>query len=294
MIDQLAVKKDEVKPTSARRIELLDELHAEYVNYTVERRAKCEKFMQDSQGKLRLEILDQTNVDSFKESLLALKRGSYLRDDEIALITSKVTPRDFVMGLLRYEATKEAKHLEKIAEDSGIELKRMKILADFLLSAFPYEELLALQYLAHPQDRPCILYDNGGGNYQPLSNLSVGQKCTAMLIMALSDGTMPIVIDQPEDSLDIRSIWDDVCIKLRGCKERRQFIFTTHNSSLAVASDTDCYLVLEGDATNGKIMHVGAMDRSPIGAEVMKYLEGGPETYQMKYEKYGPAKTPPK
>jgi ABC-type cobalamin/Fe3+-siderophores transport system ATPase subunit len=107
-----------------------------------------------------------------------------------------------------------------------------------------------------------------------------------MLIMALSDGTMPIVIDQPEDSLDIRSIWDDVCKKLRGGKEHRQFIFTTHNSSLAVASDTDCYLILEGDANHGKIVHVGAMDHPPVAPEVLKYLEGGPDTYQMKFEKY--------
>jgi len=289
-LDHLAAKKDDVKPTSKRRDELLDGLQAEYAAYTSERRAKCEKFMLDSQGKLRLQILDQSNVDAFRESLLALKRGSYLRDDEIATITAKVSPRDFVIALLRYEATKEAKHLAKVAADSGIELKRMKILADFLLSAIPYEALLALQYRAHPQDRPLILYDIGGGNFQPLSDVSVGQKCTAMLIMALSDGTMPIVIDQPEDSLDIRSIWDDVCMKLRGGKERRQFIFTTHNSSLAVASDTDCYLVLEGDASHGKIVHVGAMDHPPVGPEVMKYLEGGPDTYLMKYEKYGSAR----
>ena len=90
--------------------------------------------------------------------------------------------------------------MAKVSTDSNIELKRMKILADFLLSAIPYEDLLALQYKAHPQDRPLILYEIGGGTFQPLSDVSVGQKCTAMLIMALSDGTMPIVIDQPEDS----------------------------------------------------------------------------------------------
>ena len=151
----------------------------------------------------------------------------------------------------------------------------------------PYESLLALQYRALPQDRPSILYDIGGGQFQSIADISVGQKCTAMLIMALSDGTMPIVIDQPEDSLDIRSIWDDVCLKLRESKELRQFIFTTHNSSLAVASDTDCYLILEGDANHGKIVHIGAMDHQPITSEVMRYLEGGDDTYKIKFKKYG-------
>ena len=286
-LEAVGARKDEVAPTSKKRNELLDALQQEYTSYTQERKAKCEKFMIDSGGKLRLQILDQSNVERFKESLISLKRGSYLRDDEISIITSKVNPRDFMMALLRYEATKESKHLQGVSEASGIDIKRMKILADFLLSTIPYEELLALQYRAQPQDRPAILYDIGSGNFQPLANISVGQKCTAMLLMALSDGMMPIVIDQPEDSLDIRSIWDDVCKKLREGKEKRQFIFTTHNSSLAVASDTDCFLILEGDALHGQVVHFGSMDHSPVSEQVIQYLEGGIETYSLKYEKYG-------
>ncbi len=286
-MELVSAKKEGVKNISKRRDELLGALQQEYANYTLERKAKCEKFMHDSGEKLKLRILDQSNVQQFNDSLLSLKRGSYLRDDEIVTITAKVNPRDFMISLLRYDATKETKFLQGVSELSGIELKRMKILADFLLSTIPYEQLLALQYEAQPQDRPEILYDNGGGNFQPLAKVSVGQKCTAMLLMALSDGKMPIVIDQPEDSLDIRSIWDDMCTKLRAGKEKRQFIFTTHNSSLAVASDTDCYLVLEGDASHGHLIHAGSMDHSPLDDEVIKYLEGGRSTYSLKYHKYG-------
>jgi len=107
-----------------------------------------------------------------------------------------------------------------------------------------------------------------------------------MLIMALSDGTMPIVIDQPEDSLDIRSIWEDMCAKLRTGKEGRQFVFTTHSSSLAVASDTDKYIVLEADATVGKVVFTGAIDTEAVREQVIEYLEGGVPTYRSKYLKY--------
>lgn len=284
-------KKDQVMQISKKRNELLDELQNIYYQYSKERKDKCTKFMQDSDGKLQLHILDESNAEKFKDSLLSLKRGSYLKDEEIATITSRVSPRDFVIALLRYDATKETKHLESVAIASSINLSRMKLLADFLLNAIPYEELLALQYKAHPQDRPEILYNIGGGNYQSITNISVGQKCTAMLLMALSDGIMPIVIDQPEDSLDIRTIWEDVCKKVRGGKEKRQFIFTTHNSSVAVASDTDSYLVIEGDASKGKIVHSGSMDHQPISEEVMRYLEGGSDTYRLKFRKYsGPKK----
>ncbi len=285
-IEQLEARKREVPEISKRRNELLDSLQAQYESYTSERKLKCEKFQTDSGGKLKLNILGSSNVDEFRNSLLSLKRGSYLRDEEITTITSSVSPREFVISLLRYDATKEAKHLQSVAAASQIGLARMKTLADFLLSSIPYESLLALQYKAIPQDRPEILYNIGNETYQPLAEISVGQKCTAMLLMALSEGTMPIVIDQPEDSLDIRSIWEDMCAKLRTGKQYRQFIFTTHNSSLAVASDTDCYMVIEGDASRGHIVHAGSMDHNPMTSEVLKYLEGGKETYDLKSKKY--------
>jgi len=280
-------KKEQVPDISKERESLLDSLQKEYEEYTSERQKKCAKFQADSRGRLKLRILGYSNVDEFRSRLLALKRGSYLREDEIEAICSHIRPRDFVISLLRYHALGKTSWLEERAKDAGIDLHRMKTLADFLSDAIPYEESLALQYKAHPQDRPEILYNIGDGDYQPLAKVSVGQKCTAMLIIALSDGIMPIVIDQPEDSLDIRSIWDDMCLKLRAGKEKRQFIFTTHNSSLAVASDTDCYLILEGSASHGEVVHIGAMDHQPISEEVLKYLEGGLRTYDQKYSKYG-------
>ncbi len=279
-------KKKEAPDISKQRNDLLDQLESQYDQYTKERQAKCAKFQSDSGDKLKLKILDSKNADEFRNRLLSLKRGSYLRDEEIGAITSVVPPRDFVISLLRYEASKETKHLKEIAQSSAIDLARMKTLADFLLVSISSGDLLALQYKAIPQDRPEILYNVGNGSYQPLSAISVGQKCTAMLLMALSEGTMPIIIDQPEDSLDIKSIWEDMCMKLRIGKKSRQFIFTTHNSSLAVASDTDCYLIIEADATHGKIVNSGSMDHPPLRDEVLRYLEGGEDTYLLKSKKY--------
>ena len=280
-------KKEQLSDINKGREALLDSLHSEYEEYTRERQEKCAAFQTDSHGRLTLRILGSSNVEEFRNRLLGLKRGSYLREEEIDGICLSIRPRDFVLSLLRYDATGKTLHLEERAKEGGIDLDRMKTLADFLLNVIPYEELLALQYRAHPQDRPEILYNIGEGDFQPLARVSVGQKCTAMLIMALSDGIMPIVIDQPEDSLDIRSIWDDMCLKLRVGKESRQFIFSTHNSSLAVASDTDCYLIMEGTASGGRVVHVGSMDHQPVGGEVLKYLEGGPTTYDLKFAKYG-------
>jgi hypothetical protein len=68
---------------------------------------------------------------------------------------------------------------------------------------------------------------------------------------------------------DIRSVWEDICIRIRKGKERRQFIFTMHNSSLAVASDSDKFLIVEGSADKGRVVFSGSMDHQPLSDEVL-------------------------
>ena len=74
---------------------------------------------------------------------------------------------------------------------------------------------------------------------------------------------------------------------IRKGKENRQFIFTTHNSCLAVASDTDKFTIVESDANKGRVVLSGALESGPIKEEVIRYLEGGRRTYRTTAVKYG-------
>ena len=78
-----------------------------------------------------------------------------------------------------------------------------------------------------------------------------------------------------------------MCKKIRNYKDNRQFIFTTHNSSLAVASDTDKYIVINSNARRGEIVNTGALDTKETKENVVNYLEGKEDTYVRKYNKYG-------
>src|SRR5690606_23684942 len=115
-----AAKKESVRETSSKRNEMLDALRDSYAEYTAERKAKCEKFQEDSGGKLQLRILDSSNTEEFRNKLLSLKRGSYLREDDIHAICDAINPRDFVIGLLRFQAMRTASHLEALAEAAKI------------------------------------------------------------------------------------------------------------------------------------------------------------------------------
>ncbi|HXO43335.1 MAG TPA: PHP domain-containing protein [Thermoanaerobaculia bacterium] len=283
---RLAGLSDRMRDVYKARQAAVQALKKVYAQYTQERVERCAAIEGETAGRLRIRIASASNVDGFRRRLIELKRGSHFREADIDRLSEKIDPGEFSIALIRFALTGSSDKLEEISRASGIDLPRVQVLAEFLVSAHSYENLLALEYKAVPQDRPEITYDVGGGRFEPLRRLSVGQKCTALLMIAMTDGRMPIVIDQPEDSLDIRSIWDDICLKLRRGKERRQFIFTTHNSSLAVASDSDKFIIMEGSADQGRIVFSGSMDHEPVSEEVIKYLEGGPATYRSKYGKY--------
>lgn len=279
-------KSGHLKEIAGQRSSLLKELQGSYQRYTQERRERCKTIEKESAGRLQVNLHESSNVDEFRNRLRSLKRGSHFKDAEIDKLCATVTPAMLVRGLINFVLSGKAEHLEEIVNKSELSAERIRGLAEFLIASCPYEQLLSLPYEAMPEDRPEIRYNVGDNTYEPLESLSVGQKCTAMLIIALSDGSRPIIIDQPEDSLDIRSVWDDICLKIRRGKEHRQFIFTTHNSSLAVASDTDKFTVVEGGASRGRVIFSGSMDHPPISDEVIKYLEGGLHTYRRKFDKY--------
>ena len=147
-------------------------------------------------------------------------------------------------------------------------------------------QLLSIPYKSMPEDVPEILYQKEDGNYYPLDELSVGQKCTALMLIALSEGELPILIDQPEDALDVATVYTDVVQRLRSGKDQRQFIITTHNPNVAVSSDSDKYHVLKGTATTGEIVCAGAIDLENVANEVIDHLEGGVEPYRLRGQKY--------
>lgn len=283
-----AGKAQQAQAVASRRDAIIRQLETAYSDFFKARKNRCDYFTQNSNTALDVSIKEREDKSAFKNNLLKFKRGSWLKDEEIDVIAQKITPRDFIDNLLRFAWSNrvEQRFIKDISDKTGIKLENIEKLAQHLLDEYDIKEILALLYTSVPKDVPNIKY-KVGTEFKSLSDLSVGQKAVALLIIALSDGTFPIVIDQPEDSLDLRSIWDDVCCKLRNAKDQRQFIFTTHNSSVAVASDSDKFTIMQADANHGQILYSGSLNRKDIKKEVIDYLEGGPDTYSRKRQKYG-------
>ena len=123
--------------------------------------------------------------------------------------------------------------------------------------------------------------------YVFMENLSVGQKCTAILNLLLANLGDPLIIDQPEDHLDNAFIAERIVSELRKIKTKRQFLFATHNANIPVFGDAELIVVLESQQSKATFRNVGSIDDPGICNQAAQILEGGKAAFDMRKEKYG-------
>jgi energy-coupling factor transporter ATP-binding protein EcfA2 len=94
--------------------------------------------------------------------------------------------------------------------------------------------------------------DRIGGFSEP--TMTPGKRALFLLrlILAESQDTWPLLIDQPEDDLDSRSIYDDIVPFLKEKKKERQIIMVTHNANLVIGSDSEQVIVANRHGTDRK------------------------------------------
>ena len=167
--------------------------------------------------------------------------------------------------------------------------------AERLAAASP-ETLMLVEEMALPSTTDIELNVSSQGegeDWQALDQLSTGQKATAVLLLLLLDADAPLVVDQPEDDLDNRFITDGIVPRMRDGKQRRQFVFSTHNANIPVLGDAELILGLtpSGEAEGGtaeiKPEHRGSIDVGPVRALVEELLEGGADAFERRRRKYG-------
>ena len=127
------------------------------------------------------------------------------------------------------------------------------------------------------------------------------------LILAESDEPWPLLIDQPEDDLDSRSVCDVIIKDLMRRKRERQVIMVSHNANLVVGADSEEIIVANrhGDDRpnrDGKMFAylTGSLEYSKpkepnvklvlesagIREHACEILDGGAEAFQKRRDKY--------
>ena len=138
-----------------------------------------------------------------------------------------------------------------------------------------------------PEDAVEARVRTPGGDFKPITTGSVGQRSTAILSLLLSAGEQPLVIDQPEDDLDNRYVYDVVVSLLRQRKFFRQIIIATHNANIPVNGDAELIVALGVDNRLGVVQDAGSIDRLEIKDLVSVIMEGSAEAFRLRRERYG-------
>ena len=144
-----------------------------------------------------------------------------------------------------------------------------------------------------------------------LSDMSPGKRSFVVLKLLLdfSDKKCPILIDQPEDNLDNRAIYNELVKYVREKKKERQIILVTHNPNIVVGADSEEVIVANQNGKNApndrgiKFQYVhGSLEntsaritddnepilyRCGIREHVCDILEGGENAFRDRENKYG-------
>lgn len=127
-----------------------------------------------------------------------------------------------------------------------------------------------------------------------LRQLSPGTRGVVLLTLYLGLDhwdRRPLVIDQPEENLDPRSVYEQLVPFFRAAANRRQIIMVTHNANLVVNTDSDQVIVAESTRTEpGQLPSftyvAGGLEDPEIRNHVCRLLEGGEEAFERRRRRY--------
>lgn len=120
----------------------------------------------------------------------------------------------------------------------------------------------------------------------PLENQSMGQRAIVLLKIILAYDDKPLLIDQPEEDLDNKYIYEQLASAFREAKDNRQIIIATHNANLVV--NTDAEQIIVATCEDGVISYnVGTLENQYTQECVKNILEGGETAFKKREEKYG-------
>ena len=137
-------KAQQAKAVSTIRNEIIQQLDNAYKEFFKARKNRCDYFTQNSNGSLQVSIKEREDKTAFKDNLLRFKKGSWLKDEEIDIISQKISPRDFIDNLLRYawRNRTEQKFIKYIADRTDIKIENIEKLAQHLLGEYDMKEIL--------------------------------------------------------------------------------------------------------------------------------------------------------
>ena len=197
------------------------------------------------------------------------------RENQVSLVCESFTPKKLV----------EIVRTSSVDQLTVIGITQHS--AALIISVLNDEVLYKIERVDVPPVPSIRIKREGEFTFTDLTSLSVGEKCSAILSIALLSKGKPLVIDQPEDDLDHAFIIDSIVQGMRTAKSGRQIIAATHNPNIPVLGDAE--MVYRVARRAGKdicyVLNSGGLEIPKITTEVQG-LEGGAEAFERRRRRY--------
>ena len=227
--------------------------------------------------KVRIRVQRNADTNTYRHQLTDALYGSRLKNqDEILEVLLTIRPDELAVMLRENDFQEFETHTHFGTERGGKIFNAIESSFDPMkLEVLPIDDRVIIELNVSTQ---------GDANFKDASELSRGQKCTALLpiLMARRDG--PLLIDQPEDNLDNHFIYETVVESIMRLKHQRQMIFITHNANIPVLGEAELVVVMNSDGKQGFVEKAGTVDE--CRNEIVNLLEGGREAFEMRRQRY--------
>jgi DNA repair ATPase RecN len=291
--------------------------------------------MTERLGRVKVEVKRGGDLAWIVEELRGYLSGTQFRGDDYQLLAKASSPTPLPLLAAIEEADTDTPASLRVYQDWLPQLPQTTLLADSadrlkqfsqitdgkklsrLAGRLGFDQRLELDEWLIPDQVTISLNiaratERGSGqeNWRALGQrlgegVSVGQGCTAILSIILLESEQPLIIDQPEDDLDNRFIYDEVVQVLRRERDHRQVIIATHNANIPVAGDAELVIALDTQeqAVNDrvdvrcKVAANGFIDKADLDYSdeqmrsmrwhISQILEGGKTAFELRRQKYG-------
>ena len=255
---------------------------------------------------------------SFKESAIKICNGLSLDCDGLKISTQHTIIQDDMRFFLETRLNQRGYGRQGYVQDfpqqygSKTEVSVRVFLNGLLSSEIQLKggytpESVAMDFLSRGWYRLdySLTYQNDS-----FTQMSEGKQAFVILKLLLdfSDKKCPILIDQPEDSLDNRAIYKELVEYLKKKKKERQIILVTHNPNIVVGADAENVIVANQHGQNApnagdtKFQYIngaledtkpqttsnqGILGEHSIREHICDILEGGKKAFEKREQKYG-------
>lgn len=285
-ITEIELLEKELQQQKAEESRLFEAIITNHLSYFANTQQVIDNLKFETEGLLisTQRRLRQNDLNGFLENALNQRSGErqqYLADLELGYANNtETTIRDFLKRSL----------------DGEIVLKNYNEIQQ-VVTRLLSENWFVMDYE--------LFYQN-----DTFAQMSSGKQAFVILKLLLdfSDKKNPILIDQPEDSLDNRAIFNELVTYIIRKKKERQIILVTHNPNVVVSSDTENVIVANQQGNDSKndngcrFQYVsGALENNKpkdkdceyvlqsqgIREHVCEILEGGKAAFIKREQKYG-------